>query len=238
MPTIVMCNTKGGVGKSTIAAVLAQVYAEAGSTVTLIDADPNQPLVGWARQSGEHVPSGIEVVGNVTEETVLDAIAAAESRSAFVIVDLEGSGNMSAAYAVSRADLVLIPMRGKQLDANQAGKVVQFVRQQERAFGRSIPCRIVFSVVPTLASKEERHIRSDLIAQGIDVLNAALPERAAYSAIFQLGGSIYDLTRSDVTAPEKAIAAAQELATAVTQELTRAQAPTATAPMIEEKAYA
>ena len=44
MPVIVLCSTKGGVGKSTTALVLAQVYAQAGSEVTLIDADPNQPL--------------------------------------------------------------------------------------------------------------------------------------------------------------------------------------------------
>lgn len=221
MPTIVMCSSKGGVGKSTIASVLGQVYAAAGSTVTLIDADPNQPLATWAAQFPDDMPDGLSVVGGVDEETILEAIDEAATRTAFVIVDLEGSANMSAAYALSRADLVLIPMRGKQLDANQAGRVVGAIERQAAAIRATIPYRVVFSMTTSLSSKEDRHVRSSLEAQGIPVLAATLPERAAYSAPFQIGGSIYTLTRSDVSAPEKAIPDAEHLAQTVARELTR-----------------
>ena len=237
MPTIVMCSSKGGVGKSTIAALLAQVYAQAGSSVTLIDADPNQPLATWAAQFPDDVPGGIDVVGGVTEETIIEAIDTAERRSAFVIVDLEGSANVSATFAISRADLVLVPMRGKQLDANQAGRVVKLIDQQAKLIRRPIPYRIVFSMTSALLSKEERHIRDALRDRSMPILDAAVPERAAFSAVFQLGGSIYDLTREHIASPQKAIEAAQHLANAVARELT-VIARDAANPILEEKARA
>ena len=40
---------KGGVGKTTLAALLAQVYAEAGRNVLAADADPSPPLAWQAR---------------------------------------------------------------------------------------------------------------------------------------------------------------------------------------------
>src|SRR4051794_17524239 len=118
MPVIVMCSTKGGVGKSTTALVLAQVFAEAGSSVTLIDADPNQPLMTWVARTKGGSADNLKVIGNVDENSIIETIDNSANETAFVIVDLEGSANLTASYALGRADLVLIPMRGKQLDAD------------------------------------------------------------------------------------------------------------------------
>jgi hypothetical protein len=38
---------------------------------------------------------------------------------------LEGTASMTVAYAISRADLVLIPTQGSQLDAAEAAKAVK-----------------------------------------------------------------------------------------------------------------
>ena len=219
MPTIVMSSTKGGVGKSTIALILAQVFAEAGSSVTLIDADPNQPLATWATLFKDAVPSEIEVVGSVNENNILETIEAAAARSAFVIVDVEGSANVALTYALSSADLVLVPVQGKQLDANQAGRVVKLIERQSAILRRDIAYRIVFSRMSSLRPKEEAHVRDDLAARGMPMLDVQMIDRAAFSAIFQLGGSIYDLTPADVSGATRAIANAEALARSVATEL-------------------
>ena len=46
---------------------------------------------------------------------------------------------------MSRADLVIIPIQGSQLDAKQAGKAIGLIRQQEKAFRRTIPFAILFT---------------------------------------------------------------------------------------------
>ena len=219
MPVIVMCSTKGGVGKSTTALVLAQVFAAAGSSVTLIDADPNQPLATWQSRFIDSVPKNLTVIANVNEESIVTEIDSAATRDPFVIVDLEGSANVTASYAISRADLVLIPMRGKQLDADQAGRVVSLIERECKVFRRQIPYRVMFSMMSALQSREQRHIRDGLESKGIPILRAAMVERAAFSAIFQIGGTIFDLTKDDVSNPEAAQRDAQALATAVVETL-------------------
>ena len=129
MPTISLASSKGGAGKSTTAVVLATELAARGATVTLIDADPNQPVVRWSRKAGK--PEGVIVIGGVTEETVSEVIDEAAGQTQFVIVDLEGTASVMVAYAMSRSDLVIIPMQGSELDGVEAAKVIGFIRRQE-----------------------------------------------------------------------------------------------------------
>ena len=82
MPVIAFSSPKGGAGKTTAATVLATVLAERGASVTVIDADPNKNVVDWAKLPGK--PASLTVVGDVTEETIVDAIEEAAGKTAFV----------------------------------------------------------------------------------------------------------------------------------------------------------
>ncbi|WP_407965860.1 AAA family ATPase [Bartonella sp. C271] len=219
MPVITMCSTKGGVGKSTMALVLANVFAKAGSKVKLIDADPNQPLVMWMKRSMDIMPDNIEVSGDITEQNIISCIDEAVEKFPFVIVDLEGSANLAAAFAIGRADLVLVPMRKKQLDGDQIGKIIALIEQQSQFLKRKIPFRIVFSMTNTLNSREAQHIEKTLEKANIPVLPASLTERGAYSALFQIGGSLFNLSSSDVTNLKAAQENAMIFANAVIQIL-------------------
>ena len=115
MPTIVFASPKGGAGKSTSAVLLATELAARGASVTVIDADPNKPVSRWAKRPGK--PDNLTVLADVTEDSIIDEIERAATRSAFVIVDLEGTASMMVGYAISRADLAIIPTQGSQLDA-------------------------------------------------------------------------------------------------------------------------
>lgn len=125
MPTIVFASPKGGVGKSTSAVVLASELAQTGAEVAVIDADPNRPVSKWGSLDGR--PANLSVVSNATEATVIDEIEAWSARVPFVVVDLEGTASMTVAYAISRADLVIIPVQGSQLDAAEAAKAIKLI---------------------------------------------------------------------------------------------------------------
>src|SRR5215469_13086709 len=140
MPTIVFASPKGGVGKSTSAVLLATELAAFGAGVSMIDADPNKPLSQWANRPGK--PDALEVLADVTEESIIEEAAL---RTPFVIVDLEGTASMMVGYAMSRADLVIIPVQGSHLDATEAAKAIKLVRAQERVFKRVIPYTILFT---------------------------------------------------------------------------------------------
>jgi chromosome partitioning protein len=146
MPTIVFGSPKGGAGKSTSAVLLATQLAGLGAPVTLIDADPNKPLSRWAKLPGK--PDNLTLVADVSEDTIIETIETIETRgrnTPFVIVDLEGTASMMVAYAISRADLVIIPVQGSYLDAAEAAKAIKLVQAQEIAFKRKIQHRVLFT---------------------------------------------------------------------------------------------
>jgi chromosome partitioning protein len=192
VPNIALASSKGGAGKSTTAVLLACELAVRGTTVTLIDADPNQPVSAWGKKPGK--PDGLTVVSDVTEETLIDAIDDAARKTAFVIIDLEGTASLMVTQAMSRSDLVIIPTKGSPLDAAEAVKVIKFIRRQERAFSRTIPFAVLFTQTnPAVRPRTLKSIEADLRGQGVPTFHTAIHERDAFRTVFSFGGTLYDL---------------------------------------------
>jgi chromosome partitioning protein len=211
MPTIVFASSKGGVGKSTSAVLLATELSATGKTVTIIDADPNKPVSDWAAHG--RVPETLKVVFNVTEKNIIDLIEAEERKSTYLIIDLEGSASMMVAYAISRADLVILPVQGSQLDAKEAAKGVALVKQQEKAFNKQIPFAILFTRTnAAIRPRTLKDVQSQINEAGFPVFNVEIYERDAFRAIFSFGGTLYTLDPKQVSSVEAGIANARSFA--------------------------
>lgn len=210
MQVIVFASSKGGVGKTTTALTLATVLTHHGVPTTLIDADPNAPLALWARRFPQSVPQGL-TINTALRTDVADIIDAATDP--YVIVDLEGSRNEEVSVAIGRADLVLIPMKGNQLDADEAVNVIKVIRKQETIFRRTIPYRVYLSQTsPVIVDRGMRDICSQMRDNGIPMLATAVVERSAFKAPFRLGGTIYELTDREANHPGAAITNAESFA--------------------------
>ena len=183
MPVIVTASSKGGAGKSTLTLVLAQALAEMGASVTIIDADPNRPILRW--RNGKSL-SQVEVVGDVTESSIIKAIREHRAERQFVLVDLEGTANRLVSRAITQADLVLIPLQASALDSNEASRAVGLIQEEEEALGgRTIPFRIIMTRTnPQITTKIEAGIYRSLAKAGIPLMRVRLHERQAYKAIF------------------------------------------------------
>lgn len=223
MPTIVFASPKGGAGKSTSAVVLASELALHGADVVIIDADPNRPVSNWAGLPGR--PPTLNVLSDVTESSIIDEIEAAAARVPFVIVDLEGTASMTVAYAISRADLVIVPTQGSQLDAAEAVKAIRLIRQQERAFGRRIPYAVLLTRTSSaIRPRTLQHIREEMARNEVPVLNTQMHEREAFRAIFSFGGTLQGLGPGQVSGVEGAIRNAQAVMAEVVALLKHAPA--------------
>jgi chromosome partitioning protein len=198
MPTIVFASPKGGAGKSTAAVILATELALKGAPVTILDADPNKPVSQWAGRAGR--PGNLKVVADVSEASIIDDIESASQAAPFVIVDLEGTASMTVAYAISRADLVIIPTQGSQLDAAEAGKAVKLIKQQERAFHKTIPYAILFTRTSTaIRPRTLQHIQAEFHRHGVSAFETQIHEREAYRALFSFGGTLESLDPQQVS---------------------------------------
>lgn len=211
MPTIVFASPKGGAGKSTSAVILATELALKGAGVTIIDADPNKPVSQWAKRAG--CPESLTVIANVSESTIIDDIENAARKTPFVVVDLEGTASMMVAYAISRADLVIIPTQGSQLDAAEATKAIRLIKQQEKAFHKTIAYAILFTRTSSaIRPRTLQHIQAEFLKHGIQAFETQIHEREAYRALFSFGGALEGLNPQHVANLPAAIVNARAFA--------------------------
>ena len=218
MPVIVLASPKGGVGKSTTALVLATTLAERGAKVTVIDADPNQPIVGWSELPG--CPSNLDVISCTSEKTIIGTIKAAAEKAPFVIVDLEGTANLLVAYAISRADLVIVPTQGSHLDGKEAAKAIQLVKEQEEYLNRKIPFAVIITrTSAAIRPKTLQHVERMLREAGIPMFRTQMLDREPFRAIFSLGGSLEKLSRKEVSTRDAALANAEAFVSELLEKL-------------------
>jgi len=198
MAVITLSSPKGGAGKTTAATILATVLAERGAVVTIIDADPNKNVVDWAKLPG--APANLTVIGEVTEETIVDQIEEAAEKSAFVIVDLEGTASLMVSYAISMSDFVVIPVQGSQLDAKQAARQMKLIKAQERIASRAIPFAVLFTRTnPAIMPKTQRFIEERFIELEVPIFATKLYDREAFRALFSYGGTLAALKDKGVS---------------------------------------
>ena len=227
MPTIVFASPKGGAGKSTASVLLATELALKGADVTIIDADPNKPVSEWAGREGR--PKNLTVVADISEKTIIDEIESAAQKTTFVIVDLEGTASMMVAYAISRADLVVIPTQGSQLDAKEAGKAIRLIKQQEKAFNKTIPYSILFTRTSSaIRPRTLQHIQQEFKKHGVRAFQVQINEREAYRALFSFGGTLESLNPQLVGNLDLAIVNARAFAGEVISMLRDVTQPEAT----------
>ena len=112
MPTIAFVSSKGGVGKTTSALLLALGLAERGLTVSIVDSDPNLPLKAWGELPGKpdtvhlfHAPSFQDLPGELRK---------AKLAADWVVVDTEGGAPRMGGMAIANADLVITVIAAPQ----------------------------------------------------------------------------------------------------------------------------
>lgn len=203
MPVIAFANPKGGAGKTTAALLLASELTSRGADVTIIDADPERWLTQWSRLPGR--PERLRIESDVTEESIVDLIEAAQETSQFVIVDLEGTASLMVANAVGMSDLVVIPTQGGAMDAKGAAKMIRLIRNQERLARRGIPHGVLLTrTSAAVTSRAMKNVREQLDRAGIAVFLTPIVERAAFRDIFDYGGLLADLPAGQVSNLENA----------------------------------
>lgn len=199
---IAMASAKGGVGKSTIAAHLADEWHMRHARVLVVDADPQQSLVDWASvrsgEGGEDAGPSVVAMGK-NLGTQLDALAAGYD---VVIVDTPGRQSAMLGVALGVADVALVPCGSGTTDLWAASQTAETI-QDAQAMRRGAPvARLLLNRVDG-RTVLGRHAREGLAEAGIPLLETTLGDRVAY--VEAIAGGI------GVTRYEPGSAAAREL---------------------------
>src|SRR3954462_6314913 len=215
MPVVPVVNSKGGVGKTTASLLLGTVLAEQGAAVSIIDADPNRHLVAWRTGSSA---SPIKVIGDIEDGRLVSTIDAERRRRDLVVIDLEGTASRAVSHAISRADLVLVPLQPSAMDASQAWRAVTLIREEEGVLDRQIAFRLLLTRTnPQIPTKAEGMSVEDLASASTPSLKTHLHQRIASQPLFAYKLALHELGPSEVNGLPDAIANAQTFAAEVTE---------------------
>jgi chromosome partitioning protein len=124
-----LTNSKGGVGKTTIAVHLAVYLARKKRSVTFIDADPQQSASAWIKELS--IPIELETL--VTPEEVIRRIVRLAGDADDIVIDGPAGLSETTRAIMVRADKVFLPCGPSILDLRAASKAVQLLQEAQKA---------------------------------------------------------------------------------------------------------
>jgi len=140
MRTIAFLTQKGGAGKTTLAASLAEVAASTGESVIALDLDPQQSLTRWGKRR-ESANVRYKVIVEPLERERLPRLRAileglAGAGFTLAIFDTTGADAAAVRPIAEVADLTLLPTRPTCLDVEATAATFRavFLAKRKAAF--------------------------------------------------------------------------------------------------------
>lgn len=179
-----MISQKGGVGKSTLARMMAREFVAGGLSTKIADLDTQQQTcTNWAGRRAENgVTPEIQVQSFASIKSALD------EANRFDALLLDGKPNASdqTLDIAKAADLLVIPT-GQTVDDLHPGVVLAHSLRK-----KGVPAkRIAFAMFKTTGSERENAAAREYIAQaGYSVLDGDVGVSTAYGSASDLGKAI------------------------------------------------
>jgi chromosome partitioning protein len=124
-----LTNSKGGVGKTTIAVHLAAHLARKKRPVVFIDADPQQSASAWIKELS--LPIQLETLD--TPEEIIRQVARLSNNNTDIVIDGPAGLSETTRAIMVRADRVFLPCGPSILDLRAASKAVQLLNEAREA---------------------------------------------------------------------------------------------------------
>lgn len=200
MTIYAVVNTKGGVGKTTIAVHLATMLAKQGETL-LIDGDPQGSAASWAawrRDNPDFTPSPTTTC--LTGKAVFNEGKALAGGFSHVVVDAGGRDTASLRAALLLAQRAIIPVGASNLDAAAMTDLLTVV-ELARDYNPELDVRVLLNRVDP-RSKDTAEMLDFLAEQKLAVLDVRVCERVAFRRAIGEGATVQELRRDNAATAE------------------------------------
>ncbi len=140
---IVVANSKGGVGKSTIAVHLAAWLHELGHSVVLADCDMQSSSSDWLKEA---VPE-LRTVRLKSADEIMESVPQLRHEAEFVVADGPGSNTDISRTLLLCADLAIIPCKASMLEVRALSQATMALRHAQTVLKGKPKALIVLSMV-------------------------------------------------------------------------------------------
>jgi chromosome partitioning protein len=140
---IVVANSKGGVGKTTIAVHLAAWLVEQGHRVTFCDCDAQESSSHWIREA---LPE-VKLVRLATTSEIHNDLTELANDADFVVADGPGSDVDRARALLLLADLAIVPAKASMLEVRALAAATEALRHAQHIRQGKPHATVVLSMV-------------------------------------------------------------------------------------------
>jgi chromosome partitioning protein len=203
---------KGGVGKSTLATLLAAILSADKRDVLLLDTDTSGDASGWIAQRHERYPKAPVVHGMRNHGRVAASVRDASRRYDDVVIDAGGRDSEALRSAMTVADVMLLPLCPSQFDLWSVARMGRLVAEA-RAFNAELAALVILNRASTnWASRELAEARLFITeTEELQLASTVLHDRKAYRTAISEGLGVFELGRTAQPAAEEAWALYAEL---------------------------
>ena len=197
---ITVGNTKGGVGKTTIAVNLAVEAARDGKKVLLVDTDPQGSSIAFRAERETDDIRAIALVSDKLHKDIKEFSAAFD----WIVIDAGGRDNAIFRSAVAACDLFLLPVLPSQFDVWAAADAITVFKELQ-PFNDMLGRMVLNMVRPNTIVSSEAQEALAVYQDDIPLLSEQLHNRVAYKASISNGQGVAEYERSGKAAEETKI---------------------------------
>src|SRR4051812_43162623 len=193
---LAIANTKGGVGKSTIAINIAIARARAGHDVLLVDGDEQRSALDFTELREQIVGTVGYTAVALHGAALRTQIRQLAPKYADIVIDVGGRDTGSLRAALTVADAVLIPVLPRTFDIWAVSQVAEIVREA-REINEGLQAFVALNAADFQGHDNEE--ASDAIRDipGLELLPGAIGRRKIFPNATSAGRSVLEHTPRD-----------------------------------------
>lgn len=195
---LVVGNTKGGVGKTTIAANIAVALAQGGSDVLMVDGDEQASAVTFAAIRADlELPESARFTTVPLHGTAIrQEVRRLKGKYDEIVIDVGGRDTGSLRAALTVADVLLIPFQPRSVDLWAAEQIAALVREA-REVNETLHAYSLLNNADAQGRDNEDAAGALSALDGIDLLPGMIGRRKAFPNAFSAGLSVFEQSPRD-----------------------------------------
>ena len=199
---LVVGNTKGGVGKTTLAVNLAVARALAGRDLLLVDGDEQGTALTFTQLRTEGLGEAGYTAVSLTGAALRSQVRQLAPKYDDIIIDVGGRDTGSLRAAITVADTLLVPVQPRSFDVWALDQVATLVAEA-REINEGLRAVAILNGADPQGGDNEAALQMIRDIEGIEVLPTSIVRRKAFPNAAAEGRGVLEQSPRDAKAVDE-----------------------------------